>query len=40
VTAATTVSQFAAIEALTNGKDDAAAMKKSMWLGEIISSHR
>lgn len=28
VTAATTVSQFAAIEALTNGKDDAAAMKK------------
>ncbi len=28
VTAATTVSQFAAIEALTNGKDDAAVMKK------------
>ncbi|MDN5410650.1 MAG: pyridoxal phosphate-dependent aminotransferase [Lactococcus sp.] len=28
VTAATTVSQFAAIEALTNGKDDAAVMTK------------
>ncbi|GFH41579.1 aminotransferase [Lactococcus hodotermopsidis] len=28
VTAATTVSQFAAIEALTNGRDDAAVMKK------------
>lgn len=28
VTAATTVSQFAGIEALTNGKDDAEAMKK------------
>ena len=28
VTAATTVSQFAAIEALTNGKDDAAIMTK------------